>query len=88
VRDCLPPGDPHRARVLHWWIAFLLAWSLSTVAGICALFSTGAALVVSVPAALACLAVVAWAPGIVLAIAASHQEAVARQADRTGALQG
>ena len=70
VRDCLPPGHPHRRRVLHWWIAWLLAGFLSTAAGTTALFSTGTALVLSIPAALACLAVIAWAPGIVLAIAA------------------
>ncbi len=88
VRDCLPPEHPHRRRVLHWWIAWLLAGFLSSVAGATALFSTEAALVLSVPAVLACLVVVAWAPGIVLAIAASHQEALAQGAGRTEALQG
>ena len=34
VRDCLPPDDPHRPRVLHWWIAWLVAASLSSAAGI------------------------------------------------------
>jgi hypothetical protein len=76
VRDCLPPDHPHRPRVLHWWIAWLLTGFLSAAAGACALFSTGAALVLSIPAALACLAVVAWAPGIVLAVAGAHREAV------------
>jgi hypothetical protein len=88
VRDCLPPGHSHRRRVLHWWIAWLLAGFLSTVTGASALFSTGTALVLSVPAALACLAVIAWAPGIVLAIAASHQEALAQLERGTGLLQG
>jgi hypothetical protein len=76
VRDCLPADHPHRPRVLHWWVAWLLTGFLSTAAGACALFSTGAALVLAIPAALACLAVVAWAPGIVLAIAGAHREAV------------
>ena len=84
VRDCLPPDHPYRRRVLHWWIAWLLTGFLTTLAGGSALFSTGTALVLSIPAALACLAVIAWAPGIVLAIAASHQEALARQAEGTG----
>jgi hypothetical protein len=88
VRDCLPPGHPHRRRVLHWWIAWLLAGFLSTVTAASALFSTGTALVLSVPAALACLAVIAWSPGIVLAIAASHQEALAQQERGTGLLRG
>jgi hypothetical protein len=88
VRDCLPPGHPHRRRVLHWWIAWLLAGFLSTVTAASALFSTGTALVLSIPAALACLAVVGWAPGIVLAIAASHQEALTQHERGTGLLRG
>ena len=87
VRDCLPPEHPHRPRVLHWWIALLLAGFLSFGAGGFALFSTGAALVLSVPAAIACLAVIAWAPGIVVAIAASHEEVLSTQAAETGVLQ-
>jgi uncharacterized protein DUF4328/uncharacterized protein DUF2510 len=86
IRDCLPPDDPHKQRVLQWWIAWLVAAFGSGAAGICALFSTGTALVVSVPAALACLAVIAWAPGIVIAIAAAHRELVARQALGTEAI--
>jgi hypothetical protein len=88
IRDCLPPGDPHRPRVLRWWIAWLGAAFLSATAGVCALFSTGVALVLSVPAALACLAVIAWAPGIVTAIAAAHREALAQVADSAGAVPG
>ncbi len=88
IRDCLPPDDPHRPRVLHWWIAWLVAASVSGAAGICALFSTGAALVLSIPAALACLAVIAWAPGIVTAIAGAHRDLMARQAQSVGALRG
>jgi hypothetical protein len=88
VRDCLPPGHPHRPRVLHWWIAWLLTGFLSTAAGTCALFSTGTALVLSIPAALACLTAIAWAPGIVLAISGAHQEAVTQEAGHTGVLQG
>ena len=86
IRDCLPPGDPHKQRVLRWWIAWLVAAFGSGAAGICALFSTGTALVVSIPAALACLAVIAWAPGIVSAIAAAHRERMARQTLGTGAI--
>jgi hypothetical protein len=88
IRDCLPPDHPHRARVLHWWIAWIAAASLSAAAGVCALFSTGAALVVSIPAALACLAVIAWAPGIVTGIAAAHREAMANHAAGVGAMRG
>ncbi|MFZ0250578.1 MAG: DUF4328 domain-containing protein [Acidimicrobiales bacterium] len=86
VRDCLPPGHPQRPRVLHWWIAWLCTGFLTSAAGTTALFSTGAALVLSIPAALACLAVIAWAPGIVVAIAAAHGEALATVADETGVL--
>ena len=88
VRDCLPPEHPHRPRVLHGWIALLLAGFLSVGAGCFLLFSTGAALVLSIPAAVACLAVIAWAPGIVVAIAASHQEILGTQVAETGVLQG
>ncbi len=88
IRDCLPPDDPHRPRVLQWWIAWLVAISVSGAAGICALFSTGAALALSIPAALACLAVIAWAPGIVTAIAAAHRDVMARQEQSAAALHG
>ena len=84
IRDCLPPGHPHRARVLQWWLALMLAWSLGVAAGTAALFSTGTGLVLAIPAALACLAVIAWAPGIVVAIAAAHREALAAQTGGTG----
>ena len=76
IRDCLPPGHPHRTRWPQWWLALLLAWSLSVAAGIAALFSTGTGLVLAIPAALACLAVIAWGPGIVVAIAAAHRRSL------------
>ena len=84
VRDCLPPDHPHRPRVLQWWIAWLLAAYLSTAAAAGALVSTGVGLALSIPAALACLAVIAWAPGIVVAIGGAHQDALAAQAEGTG----
>ena len=87
IRDCLPPEDPHRRRVLQWWVAWLAAAFLSAGAGGCALFSTGAALVVSIPAALACLTVIAWAPGIVTAISTAHREGMERTNRDTRALQ-
>jgi len=87
LRDCLPPGHAERPHVLRWWLALLLAGFLSVAAGTAALFSTGAALVVSIPAALACLAVIAWAPGIVVAIAASHQQALTTATNEPGVLQ-
>ena len=63
--------------MLQWWIAWLIAAVLVSGAGILALFSTGAALAVSIPAAVACIAVIAWAPGIVHAVAAAHRHAMA-----------
>jgi hypothetical protein len=74
--------------VLHWWIAWMVAAWGSAAAGVSAFFSTGTALVLSIPAALACLAVIAWAPGIVVAIAAAHRGLAARQTQGSGALQG
>jgi hypothetical protein len=90
LRDCLPPGDPHRAQVLRWWIAWIAGVWLTVAATICALASTGAALVVSIPAALALLAVAAWAPGVVTAIAAAHRQALSAlgQGAGTGAVPG
>ena len=88
VRDCLPAGHPQRTRVLHWWIAWLLTSVLTTGAGACALFSTGAALVVSVPAALACLAVIAWAPGIVRGDRRVPRRGVGRRRPETGVIPG
>jgi hypothetical protein len=41
--------------------------------------------VLSIPAALACLAVIAWAPGIVTAIAAAHRDAMA-EVQKSGVL--
>jgi hypothetical protein len=75
IRDCLPPGDPHRPRVLRWWIALLAAWWLYTAASLCALASSGLALAVSIPAALAALALLALSPGVVGAIGAAHRTA-------------
>jgi len=78
VRDCLPAGDPHRARVLQWWMAWLVAQALGIAVSVSSVFSSGTALALSIPAALAYLAVVAWSPGIVSAIAAAHREAMQR----------
>jgi hypothetical protein len=78
IRDCLPPGDPLRPRVLRWWIAFLAAWWLSTAAAFCAFASSGLALAVSIPAALAALTLLALSPGVVAAIAAAHRSAGGR----------
>ena len=41
VRDCLPHDDPHRPRVLHWWIAWLVAAYGTAAAGVCALVFLG-----------------------------------------------
>jgi Domain of unknown function (DUF4328)/Protein of unknown function (DUF2510) len=88
VRNCLPPGDPHRPRVLHWWIAWVLTMTLGLAFSITALFSSGAALVLAIPLVLADLAIIAWAPGIVNAIASAHRAAMAHRAKATGVLQG
>jgi hypothetical protein len=85
IRDCLPIGDPQRAHVLRWWIAWVIGFALSGAASLCALFSTGVALAVSVPAAIALLAVMAWAPGVVMSIAVAHRRALSAQAQDTGA---
>jgi hypothetical protein len=86
VRDCLPPEDVHRRRVLHWWLAWVVSLVAGTAAGVTALFSSGAALALSVPAALAGLAVVVWAPGIVSAVAAAHRDLMEARSRETGVL--
>lgn len=88
VRDCLPADDPHRARVLHWWLAWIVGGILVSTAFICSLFSSGLGLGFSIPAAIVNLAVIAWAPGVVTAIGAAHRAALERQAPATGVLQG
>jgi hypothetical protein len=88
VRDCLPPGDSHRPRVLQWWIAWVLAFGIGVAFGITALFSSGGALALAIPIAVLDLAIIAWAPGIVNAIASAHQSALARETPATGVLQG
>ena len=82
IRDCLPPGDPRRAHILRWWIAYLIAGNLLGAAWFAAFLSSGAALVLSIPAAVACIAVIAWAPGVVTAIAAAHRDAMAATRNR------
>lgn len=79
LRACLPPGDPRRAHVLRWWLALYAAWLLSVASTVAVIFSSTAGLIVAIPAALACLAVIAWAPRVVTDIAAVHQEALAGQ---------
>jgi hypothetical protein len=86
IRDCLPAGDPQRAHVLRWWIAWVIGFALSFGASLCALFSTGVALAVSVPAAIALLAVMAWAPGVVVSIAVAHRRAISVRSQDSDAL--
>jgi len=84
IRDCLPAGDPQRARVLRWWLAWVIGVALNFVAFWSAFFSTGVALAFSIPAAIALLAVVAWAPRIVMSIAAAHSRATPGLGQSTG----
>ena len=86
VRDCLPPGDPQRSRVLHWWLAWLASLLVGLAASVAALFSSGVALALSIPAVAADVAVIAWAPGIVMAIAAAHRGALETLARDSGSL--
>ena len=84
LRDCLPPEDPRRTHVLRWWIAWMAGKWLTYVAATCAFISSGAALAVSIPAALALLAMAAWAPGVVTAIAAAHRQGPAAPGHEAG----
>jgi uncharacterized protein DUF4328/uncharacterized protein DUF2510 len=88
LRDCLPPGDPHRGRVLQWWLAWIAGGILGFATFVCSLFSSGPALGLAVVAAVAYLAAMAWAPGVVTAIGVSHRAAMAQQEPATGVFQG
>ncbi|HSZ37121.1 MAG TPA: DUF4328 domain-containing protein [Acidimicrobiales bacterium] len=78
IRDCLPPGDPNRARVLQWWLAYVAAGLVGASAFVAALFSSGVAVALSIPAAALWLVVLAFAPRVVTSIAAAHREALVR----------
>ncbi len=78
IRNCLPAGDPHRRVVLQWWLAFIVGGTLGYGAYVAAFFSSGVALGLSIPAALAYIAVLANAPRVVMAIALAHRQATAQ----------
>jgi hypothetical protein len=77
LRDCLPPGDPHRRLVLRWWLTYLALEVFAAAAAIAAFFSSGVALGLGIPAAVLCVALAAVAPQVVAAIGAAHQAALA-----------
>jgi uncharacterized protein DUF4328/uncharacterized protein DUF2510 len=77
IRDCLPPDDPHRPLVLHYWLSLLGMEIVSVAVAIVSLLSPSTALVLSIPALLLCLSVVATAPRVVAAIASAHRAALA-----------
>jgi hypothetical protein len=88
VRDCLPPGDPHRPLVLQWWLAFALGGSLGFAAFVAGFFSSGVAVALSIPAVVLYVGVLATAPRVVAAIAAAHREALGRLDGGSAALGG
>jgi hypothetical protein len=83
IRDCLPPGDPNRAVVLRYWLFFLFSGLLLVAALFASVFSSGAALGLTIPAALLALGVIATGPQVVTTIAASHRAALERPAQAT-----
>jgi hypothetical protein len=78
IRDCLPPGDPNRARILQWWLAYLVGGLVGYAAFIAAFFSSGVAVALSIPAAALWLVVLAFAPRVVTSIVVAHRQALAR----------
>jgi hypothetical protein len=83
IRDCLPPGDPDRGLVLRFWLLFIFSSQLLVAAIVASMFSSGAALVLTIPAGLLSLGVIATAPRVVNAIAAAHRTALERSAQAT-----
>jgi len=76
IRDCLPPDDPHRPLVLRWWLVLTATWLLTGTAGVVAYFSSGAALGIGIPAAVACVGLLATAPQVVASVRAAHLAAL------------
>jgi hypothetical protein len=79
LRDCLPPDDPRRGLVLQWWLAFAVGGSLGFAAFIAGFFSSGVAVGLSIPAAVLYVAVLAYAPRVVVAITVAHRAALGGQ---------
>jgi len=73
IRDCLPPDDPNRRFVLRWWLSVVGGQVLVLTATVTAFFSGAVSLVVSIPAALFALGILANGPRVVHAIRAAHQ---------------
>jgi hypothetical protein len=78
IRDCLPPGDPNRAHILQWWLAYMLGGLVGAGAFVAAFFSSGVAVALSIPAAALWLVVLAFAPRVVTSIAGVHRATLAR----------
>ncbi len=78
IRDCLPHDDPNRARILQWWLAYIVGGLVGGAAFVAAFFSSGVAVALSIPAAALWLVVLAFAPRVVTSVAVAHREAVAR----------
>ena len=85
LRDCLPPGHPHRPLVLQWWLAFAVGGSLGFGAFVAGFFSAGVAVGLSIPAALLFVAAMALAPRVVVAITVAHREALRPDVRRSAA---
>jgi len=71
--DCLAPGDPNRRVILRYWLCWIGVGVGNTAVLFASVFSSGAGLVLSIPAALLAVGVLASAPKVVLAIASSHR---------------
>jgi hypothetical protein len=78
LRDCLPHDDPHRPLVLRCWLLAIAAQFLAQAALAAALFSSPVALVISIPAGICAIGLVATAPRVVVAISTAHRTAIDR----------
>jgi len=83
LRDCLDGNDPNRGVILRYWL-FLLGAELGFSVGfVVSWASTPATLVISLPAALCCLGVLANAPRVVTSIANAHRAISSGSGDPT-----
>jgi Domain of unknown function (DUF4328)/Protein of unknown function (DUF2510) len=78
IRDCLPPDDPNRTLILRWWLLLTATWIMWWAAVVTALFSESAGTIISVPAALLALGLLATAPRVVSRVTSAHHTLIGR----------
>jgi hypothetical protein len=84
LTDCLEPGHPARRLLLRYWICGVGTGLFLVAALFSAFFSPAVSLVLSIPAALLALGVIALAPQVVTAISGTHRAPTASTGPQPG----